>query len=186
MTTPQAVAIYRTLMLWCALAIAAIDSASAQSAPHLSLDLAVGVSSGGGGRYMGREGIAAELTITAKHRVARLAAVSAGVRASLAGDECVPAPGIGSGCLDSYPTIAHLGVLGGTERPMGAGTLRVLAGPAIYGGDGRSGIGGQCQVDVAFGVPRVALTLGAQGDVVARFGGETLYLGSLRLGLRLR
>ncbi|MBI2408592.1 MAG: hypothetical protein HYV19_09865 [Gemmatimonadetes bacterium] len=135
---------------------------------------------------MGRDGIAAELTIAAKHRATRLSAVSVGTRASLSDDRCILAAGIGSGCLEAYPTLSHVGVLGGTERTMGVGTLRVLIGPALYGGSGPSGVGGQCQLDAAVGVSRVALTLGAQGDVVARFGGETLYLGSLRLGLRLR
>jgi hypothetical protein len=168
------------------LAVAAFEPISAQSAPHLTLDFAVGVSSGGGGSYMGRDGIAGELTIAAKRHTTRLSAVSVGVRASLAGDKCVPAPGIGSRCLETYPTIAHVGVLGGAEQSVGISTLRVLVGPAIYGGSGPSGIGGQCQVDVAFGVSHVALALGAQGDVVARFGGQTLYLGSMRLGMRLR
>ena len=135
---------------------------------------------------MGRDGLAGEITVGAEHGAASRIALAVGGRFSLTGDKCIPNPGIGSRCLPKYPTLAHVGVLVGVGRKVSAGEFRVLAGPAVYGGSGSSGLGVQCQLDAAVGFSRIAVVFAAGGSAVARLDGEKLYLGSMGVGLRLR
>jgi hypothetical protein len=83
-------------------------------------------------------------------------------------------------------------LLVGLEQSRSILSFRALAGPAVFGG--ASGLGGQAQVDAAIGLTsrinraasHVAAVVAARGSVVARFNGETLRLGSLEFGFRLR
>lgn len=178
---------HRCLFTWVALALLAADPLTAQSAKSPSLDVTVGVSAGAGGHYFDRNGLAGEITLVPKHEHARVFAVAAGVRGSLASsDVCALEAGPGSRCLPRLPTIAHLGLLGGWEYRHAGAALRALAGPALFGGSGTSGLGAQLSIDAAVGVTHAALIAAARGGFVAPFAGEPLRLGSLELGLRFR
>ena len=89
-------------------------------------------------------------------------------------------------CLREFPAISHVGLLGGLERTVSAVAFRLLVGPAVFAGDGASGLGGQCQLDAAVGVTHVAFVLAARCSVIARVNGERLQLATLGLGFRLR
>jgi hypothetical protein len=179
--------LHRCLFTWVPLALFAADVLAAQSAKARSLDVTVGVSSGAGGHYSARNGFASEITLVPGHEHARLIAVTVGVRGSLASsDICAFEAGPGSRCLPRLPSIAHLGLLGGWEFRHAGVALRTVAGPAVFGGSGASGLGAQLSVDGAIGLARVALVAAARAGYVAPFAGEPLRLGSLELGLRVR
>jgi hypothetical protein len=160
---------------------------AAQSAHASSFDVTLGASNGWGGKYFGRPGVAAEITLVPDHEAARIAAFTVGGRGSPAGgDICVFEAGPGSRCLPRFPAIVHMGVLGGLERTMPGATVRAMAGPAFYTGGGKSGLGGQLQLDAAVGFTHLAFVCAARGSAVARFTGERLRLGSLAAGLRFQ
>ena len=77
--------------------------------------------------------------------------------------------------------MVHLGVMGGASY----GPVRALAGPAVYFGSGRPGVGGQLHVDMAGGFTHVAGVVAARGGLILRRG-EALSTGSLEFGVRLR
>ena len=181
--------LHRCFFAWIPSALLAVDALTAQSSKSPSLDVTVGVSAGAGGHYFDRNGLAGEITLAPEHEHARLIAVAAGVRGSLASsDICALEAGPGSRCLPRLPTIAHFGVLGGWEYRHAGAALRAVAGPAVFvfGGDAPSRLGAQLGVDGAVGVTHVALVAAGRAGFVAPFTREPLRLGSLELGLRVR
>jgi hypothetical protein len=160
---------------------------AAQPTHASSLDVTIGASTGRGGKYFSRGGVAAEITLVPDHETSRIAALTVGGRGSPAsGDICAFEAGPGSRCLPRFPAIVHVGVLGGLERTMPGGAVRAMAGPGFYTGGGASALGGQLQLDAAVGFTHLAFVGAARGSVLARFRGETLRLGSLTLGLRIQ
>ena len=85
-----------------------------------------------------------------------------------------------------FPAVSHVGLLVGLERSISFTSVRASAGPAWFGGDGASGLGGQLQLDLAAGGSHVAFVATARGGLDARFSGETLRLASFGLGVRVR
>ena len=179
--------LYRWLFTSVLLALLAADALTAQSAKSPSLDVTVGLSTGAGGHYFDRTGLAGEITLVPEHEHAGVVGVTAGVRGTPASsDICALEAGPGSRCLPRFPTITHLGLLGGWEFRHAGAALRALAGPAIFGGSGTSALGAQLSMDAAIGVTHVAVVAAARAGLVAPFSGEPLRLGSLELGLRVR
>ena len=181
------------LIVRVALAIVLAQPLTAQSRDTVSLEITVGASRGwGGGRnYIGEGGVAGEITLGIRARpgdaTTRITAVTVGARSSFNfTDVCVMDTVAGFGCRPRFPSVAHIGLLGGLERRRRAGALRVLAGPAFYGGKDASGLGAQLQLDAAVGFTHLALLLAARGSFILRPTGETLGLGSLGLGLRVQ
>jgi hypothetical protein len=106
--------LYRCPFIWIALTLLAADALTAQSAQSPSLDVTVGLSTGAGGHYFDRNGLAGEVTLVPEHEHAPVVGITAGVRGTPASsDVCVLAAGPGSRCLPRFPTITHLAVLGG-------------------------------------------------------------------------
>ncbi len=170
-----------------ALAMCCGGALTAQPTQPLSMDATVGTRYGWGGTYTGRDGVAGEITLVPAHRAARIAALTIGGSSSLPyGDICVLAPGTSSGCLPRFPSVVHVGLLGGLERGRSTRALRALVGPALFNGGGKSTLGGQGQIDAAVGGTHVALVVAARGSLVRRAPRETLRLGSLAVGLRVQ
>lgn len=179
--------LFRSLIVNIGLVMIACVPLAAQGARPFSVDITAGLSTGWGGRYFDRSGVAGEVTLIPAHETARIVAVAVGGRGTPAsGDICVLESGPGSPCLSRFPALVHVGLLAGLERLSSLGTVRAMWGPAFYGGQGASGIGAQIQFDAAAGFTHVAFVVAGCGSVVARFTGETLRLGSLAVGLRIR
>ncbi len=179
--------LYRSLRISLGLATLVSVPLAAQAARPFSMDITAGVGTGWGGRYSGRAGITAEATVIPEHDAGRLFAITVGGSAtSVSTDICVFESGPGSRCLTGYPSLVHVGILGGLERLGSLGTMRAMVGPAFYGGQGASGIGAQFQLDAAAGGKHVALVVAGRGSVLTRFTGERLQLGSFAVGVRLR
>jgi hypothetical protein len=163
---------------------------AAQSTHGPSLDVTIGASNGWGGKYFSRGGVAGEITLVPDHETWRIAALTVGGRGSpAAGDICAIDPGAAPGgprCLPRFPSIVHVGGLGGLERTLPGGAVRAMAGPGFYTGGGAHALGGQLQLDAAVGFTHLAFVGAARGSVLARFRGETLRLGSLTFGLRIQ
>lgn len=178
--------------LGCAAALA-VMLAHPLRAQSVAFDGTVGVSVGRGGSrtYTNQDAPAAEITLGIRpaDESARMFALTVGARGLVFGhgDVCnIPPPPAVQGCLPDFPAVTHLGLLFGLEQSRLGVTVRALAGPAFFGIGGGSGVGGQFQADVAAGFPHLAVVVATRGSLIARFNGETLRLGSLQLGLRIR
>ena len=177
----------RLLVASVAMILLASSFSYAQNTRSLSVDLSVGLSTGSGGRYSDRSGVAGEITLVPAHATAGIVALTLGGEGSIAsGDVCVLDAGPGTRCLSQFPATAHLGVLGGLEGRVSGVTLRMLGGPAFYGGAGASGMGSQFQLDASTGATHVAVLIAARGSLIRRFSGETQWLSSVAIGLRFQ
>jgi len=187
--------IIRWTVVVVALAFPVAGPAAAQTRDTLSLDATFGPSDGSGGRrpYYRSADIAGEVTLGLRFHpertVAAVSALSVGGRSHFGfGDTCrlLNGPNGPPGCAPYFPALAHVGVLGGIERREGAGSLRALAGPAFYGGDGPSGVGAQTQLDGAAGFSHLLLVAAVRGSWIVRVTGETFFFRSLEFGLRVQ
>ena len=177
----------RLLITSVALILMVAQSSYAQPTRPFSMDISVGVSTAAGGHYVDRAGFAGEISLVPEHSAGGIVALTVGGRGSFAsGDVCALEAGPGTRCLPRFPATAHLGLLGGLERRVSGVTLRMLGGPAFYGGAGVSGMGSQLQVDAAAGAAHVALVMAARGSLIKRFNGESQGLWSMALGLRVQ
>jgi len=177
------------------LALPLAGPAAAQARDTVSLDATIGASAGSGGRqpYYGSGDIAGEVTLGIRFHpertVASIGALSVGGRSRFGfGDTCrlLNGPDGPPGCAPYFPALAHLGVLGGVERREGAGSLRALAGPAFYAGNGPSGFGAQTQLDGAAGFSHLLIVAAVRGSWIVRVTGETFFFRSLEFGLRVQ
>lgn len=151
----------------------------------VTMDLTIGIGTGWGGEYFDRAAVHAELTLIPEHDAARVGAFTIGARATPAsGDKCA-LDRTRTRCLDRFPALIHIGVLGGLEALTSAGTLRAMAGPAVYAGHGPPGVGALLHLDAAGGFTHLAVVAAARGGIVVRKS-ETLRIGSLEFGIRLR
>jgi hypothetical protein len=82
--------------------------------------------------------------------------------------------------------MSHIGILGGWERDLDIIGVRALLGPAFYGGNGASGLGGEAEVDATAGFSHLAFVAVVRGSGIVRFTGESFRVASLQFGLRLR
>ena len=177
----------RLLIASIVLTLMVAKSSYAQPTHPFSMDLSVGVSTAAGGHYFDRSGFAGEITLVPEHEAGGIVALTVGGRGSFAsGDVCAWEAGPGTRCLPRFPATAHLGLLGGLERRVSGVTLRMLGGPAFYGGAGVSGMGSQLQLDAAAGAEHFALVMVTRGSLIKRFNGESQGLWSVALGLRVR
>ena len=74
----------------------------------------------------------------------------------------------------------------GVEQGASHDAVRLLVGPAFYGGSGSSGVGGQAQIDAAVGFTHLQLVAAVRGSLLRRFTGEAFRLGSFGFGLRIQ
>jgi len=173
-----------------ALIVAILGSPSpsqAQSAWPASFDIAGGPSRGWGGNYVERSGASLAFMITHRHDHAGTVAFAVGyARFGGNGDSCGLVPGQPAQCLGDFPSTYHASMLFGASHRFGAASLRALAGPALFVGDGSPGIGPQTQIDAAFGVQHVEFAVGYRASLIRRAAGETQGLGDGLLGLRFR
>ncbi|MES2178980.1 MAG: hypothetical protein V4550_14060 [Gemmatimonadota bacterium] len=90
------------------------------------------------------------------------------------------------GCLDYFPHWIHYALVGGIDVRESGGSLRLMAGPALFAGNRSFAFGGQAQLDAASPpVSHMALQISVRGSAVAR-GRESFRLGSLDVGIRIQ
>ncbi len=160
---------------------------------RISVDITGGASAVRGGRepYVNDGGFAVELLVGLRRPARRgpMLAVAAGIRGD-AGQNCyvsLPVSPSGSGkCAASAPTVRHLGLSTGYEYRRSGSSLRALLGPTLYSASRHAGVGGRLHLSAAVGAPRVALTVGVNGNWLTLFNGSTLRYYSSAFGLRLQ
>lgn len=185
----------RTLLVLAATAGLALPldvAAQARSGP--SVEASLGLSARGGGEYLERSGPALDAIVTVPVRAGMARGLVAGISGGITGlaDSEVGCTGgaiMGWECLDDYPQLFSVGLLGGVQRGIGGGaSARVLAGPAYYQSPGRGdAFGLQGRADVAAPlVSRVAVVFSLRGSLLPDFHGEMLHTGVAGLGLRIQ
>jgi hypothetical protein len=169
-----------------ALVLAASAAAQTSSAHSTSFDITIGALRGSGGDYFDYVGVIGDLTLVPSHNSPWITAVTLGAGAPVGhGDVCV-FNATGTGCLDRFPSVAHLGLLGGLEHVMPGVVARGALGPAFYFGEGGKGLGPMLRVDLATaGFSHLGFVIVGQGELIIR-SGETLRRGALMAGMRLR
>ena len=182
----------RTLVFILACTCGAMLPARANAQSGTSLEVTLGSSTGGGGSYSERGGIALDLLLAMPVRETPagtlVAGTTAGVHGPIAGDlSCISDPV--RGCLPNFPVLISAGAVGGLQRGSAAGaSARLLAGPAFFAAqEGGGALGLQGRLDAA--TPplfHVSLVASLRGAVLPRFQGEALTQGSFGLGLRIQ
>ena len=157
---------------------------------RISVDITGGASTVRGGRepYVNDGGFAVELQVGLRRPARRgpMLAVAAGIRGD-AGQNCYVSLPVSSGkCAASAPTVRHLGVLTGYEYRRSGSSVRALLGPTLYSANRHAGVGGRLHLSAAVGAPRIALTVGVNGNWLMRFNGSSLRYYSSAFGLRFQ
>lgn len=174
------------------LACAAPAAAAAQQSFGPSVEASFGVSTGGGGMFTERTGVALDAVVAVPLRQASRGTFVAALTASGNGkptSELVCQVGPGDACIGQYPTFLSAAIVAGVQQPLGRNaSARILAGPGYYQAvDGPDAWGLQGRVDLARPVaPRTAAVFSLRGSVLPSYQGETLRIASLALGLRLQ
>lgn len=180
-----------SLVSFAVLSFVSFTPLTAQGREGLSLDVSIGGAQAGGGdrKFASGMQLAAEGTIALRPSASRPAifALSVGVQGNVAnGDDCDVVPG-GTGCLPDVPAVKHSALMAGLEHTRKHGSLRALAGPAVFGANGFARkVGGMLQLDATVGFRHFAFLASARGGAVALYPRETFYLGALGLGFRLQ
>ena len=195
---PHPRCITRGIVTAMALTIRLAPIAGAQARNSVSLDATIGASAASGGKqlYASSGSISGEVTLGvrlhAERALAALGAISVGRRARFEGNgdgRCViPAAteGTSGQCEPPFPDPNHVGVLGGVEVRQEELSLRALAGPAFYAGDGPSGFGVQTQLVGAIDYSHLALVAAVRESWISRVTGERFRFFSFELGLRVQ
>ena len=157
---------------------------------RISVDITGGASTVRGGResYVNDGGFAAELLVGFRRPARRgsMHAIAFGARGD-AGQNCyVTLPPTSGTCAASAPTVRHFGFLTGYEYRRSGSSIRALLGPTLYSASHRAGVGGRLHLSAAVGAPRVALTVGFNGNWLTLFNGSSLRYYSSAFGLRLQ
>lgn len=182
----------RRLITGFALLVGLANPLSAQYATDsISIDLSIGPSHGSGTRenYYLPGTAAAEFTMAfgAVHTTGRVIALTVGGNLSYtATDVCAIDESREDRCRPIFPSTTHIGLLGGYHIGKPNMSLRATAGPIAFAGGGPSGAGGQVQIAGTAGITHVAFLAAVRGQIMRRVNGETLYIRSIGLGLRLQ
>ena len=168
-----------------------VANQAADAPRRVSVDLTGGQSAvrGGRERYVNDEGMAVELLVGLRRpsRPRLMYAAAVGVRSDL-GQDCFVWPSAPqfSGCAPQAPTVRHLAVLAGTELRRSGSSVRALLGPSLFSDGHRAGLGGRLHLSAAVGAPRVALTVGVNGNWLALSNGSSLRYYASAFGLRIQ
>lgn len=182
----------RTLCLVAAAIIGLAPATAAQARLPISAEAGVAFRFGIGGTYVNRAGAALDALLAARLRAVPAGTLIGALGANLQGaimvaESCILLPE--GGCVPEFPVLVSGGVLLGLERGIARGAAaRLLAGPAYYRApDGGSrALGLQARADLAGeALPHVAVVVSLRGDVLPRFRGERVAIGSVGLGLRI-
>lgn len=181
----------RRLILGFVLAVGLASPLSAQTPDSISIDLSVGPAYGSSSKekYYQPGTAAGEFTVAMgpTHTTGRIYGLTVGGNASYsAADVCAIDESRPSRCLAFFPSTVHVGILGGFHVGGSRAALRAMVGPVAFSGGGVSGGGGHLQTDAAAGFDHVVFLAGFRGEVLRRGNGETLYIRSIALGLRLQ
>ena len=179
------------LILKLALVAGLATPLSAQKPDSISLDLSVGPLHGSSNKedYYQPGSAAAEFTIAfgPTHTTGRIYGLTVGGNFAYASnDVCEIDESRPGKCRVFFPSIVHIGLVGGFHVGSTRAALRALGGPIAFSGGGVSGGGLQLQLDGTAGLEHVALLAALRGQVLRRVDGETLYIRSFGLGLRLQ
>lgn len=182
---------HRLIITAFALFLGVAKSASAQRPDSVSLDMSVGPLSGSSSieDYYQPGSAAAEFTIAfgPTHSTGRIFGLNVGGNASYSStDVCAIDEERPGQCRRFFPSTIHVGIIGGFHVGAPRAAFRATGGPLLFSGGGVSGGGLQAQLDGSAGLEHVALLVAVRGQVLRRGNGETLYLRSLGLGLRLQ
>ena len=182
----------RAFRLVVALAAAAVSVPAAAQGRAPSVELGLGFFAGGGGDYAQTSGVAMDALIAVPVRSLDAGTLLLGVTGGISGlmtSELVCHPQPDDSCRGDFPVVFGLGVLGGLQRPLGAGfTGRALAGAGYYQAtEGAESIGVQGRLDLARTlIPHTALVASTRLTVLpAMIEGETLTITAFQLGLRI-
>ncbi len=180
----------------------ASDAQASDAQRRISVDITGGASAVRGGRepYVNDGGFAAELLLGFRRPARRgpMHAIAFGARGD-AGQNCYvtlpPTSGsrdgasvrsVSSKCAASAPTVRHLGFFTGYEYRRSGSSVRALLGPTLYSASHRGGVGGRLHLSAAVGAPRVALTVGVNGNWLTLFNGSSLRYYSSAFGFRFQ
>jgi len=158
---------------------------------RVSIDITGGESAVRGGRdqYVNDDGVAVELLVGLRRpsRQGLMFAAAAGVRSDL-GQDCTVLPSTPqfNGCAAKAPTVGHLAVLAGTEFRRLGSSVRALLGPSLFSDGHRPGLGGRLHLSATVGAPRLALTVGVNGNWLALSNGSSLRYYASAFGLRIQ
>jgi hypothetical protein len=183
---------WRPVLLWLALASAAIPARglAAQTHAPVSIEASVGFREGHGGTYVNRGGGALDLALAyrlgAGAAGALVGALIVGAQTQLVAlDLCLLLPD--GGCAPDFPTVASAGALLGVQRGSArTGSVRVLAGPVVYlagGGGGAAGFQGRGDLATP-SWHRAALVASLRHSSLPRFRGEAIGITAAGLGIR--
>jgi hypothetical protein len=161
---------------------------AAQHPSGARLDVAMGLSGLRGGTIDGRTAAFADVLAAGRLRPTPAGAIVAGLGASgiLAGmgDKCLLLPQ--GGCADKGNFIV-VSALFGVDRALGAGSLRLLAGPSYHSGDKHGSAGLQGRIDVASpAFAHLALGLMTRATLLPDHDDATLVIWGFGVGVAFR
>lgn len=164
---------------------------AAQRPDSISLDMSIGPLHGSSTEedYYQPGSAAGEFTIAfgATHSTGRVYGLTVGGNFSYSStDVCAIDESRPGQCRAFFPSIVHVGLVGGFHLGSTRAALRAMGGPVAFSGGGVSGGGLQLQLDGSAGLEHVALLAALRGQVLRRANGETLYIRSFGLGLRIQ
>ena len=172
----------------CSILLATAPTLCAQQADGARLDVSLGGSNVSGGTIDYRSGVLADAFASGGLRATWGGALVAGLGVSGVlggfGDRCLMMP---SGGCAGQGNFAVVTALIGIDRPVGAGSLRVLAGPSYHNGANHASVGPQVRVDVATpAAGHLALGLMTRATILPRHGDAALVVWGLGAGVTLR
>jgi hypothetical protein len=170
---------------------AAVGVAWPLAAQHRSaarLDLMLGSSAIRGGTIDFRNGMLIDALSAGRLRAKSGGAIVAGLGASRIvggyGDRCLILPDGGCAPKGNFSVVS---ALFGIDRAVGAGSLRLLAGPSLQNGAGDTSVGLQGRIDVATpALAHMAMGLMTRATVLPDHGGARLVVWGFGVGVAFR
>jgi hypothetical protein len=178
------------LALVCGTVLAA--EAAGQYPQGISAQASLGFSSGGGGIFHNREGIALDAVLGFPLHHTRAGTLLGGLSAGAHGpitSELICLLGPNDECVPDFPLFLSLGALLGVQRGSATGaSARVLGGPAYFRAhEGGAAMGLQGRLDLA--APpflRIAPVASLRGALLPSFQGDVLSSVALGVGFRIQ
>lgn len=168
--------------------LAVASTLCAQQPAGARLDLTIGGSTVSGGTIDFRSGFLADALAAGGLRATGGGALVAGLGASGIlggfGDRCLPLPN--GGCAGKGNLTVVTALLG-IDQAVGAGSVRVLAGPSYHNGARDASVGPQVRIDVASSaLEHLALGLMTRATFLPRHGDAALVVWGFGAGLTFR
>ena len=178
--------LFASLLLTLALGVP--STLNAQQPSGARLDLTLGASRMRGGIIDNRSGVLADAFAAGRLRSMPGGAIVAGLGASGIlggfGDSCLILPNGGCAGKGNFTVVS---ALLGVDRAVGAGSLRLLAGPSYHDGAKDASVGLQGRIDVASpAFAHLALGVMTRATVLPDHGGATLVIWGFGVAVAFR